>query len=66
MKIRFEITGDEIEDRDELFIYVLARDNYNKIFQALNHIRSRLKYQDPSEEEIKTLEELREILNIEI
>ncbi len=59
----FTVEGDYYEDQDELAVQLQASKNAIKISDALDEIRSRLKYgEDISEEEEKTLERIRGVL----
>lgn len=64
MKYKIEFEGDYYEEFDELRRIAAFREMDKAIYEALSLIRQRLKYQNPAEEEVQTLERLREILYI--
>lgn len=64
MKYKIEFEGDYYEEFDELRRIAAFREMDKAINIALSLIRQRLKYQNPTEEEVQTLERLREILYI--
>lgn len=66
MKARIEFSGDFFEDKDDFKMIVHVYDMMIAIHDAKNAIRSRLKYgEGVSDQEEKTLEEIRELLFIE-
>ena len=62
MKFEFKVSGDSYEDRQDINIYVHAHDLYCATVDALDLIRTRLKHEEPSEEEEEFLEKIREAL----
>lgn len=57
----FKVTGDESEKID-LQIYTSAQDMYMSIHEALQYLRTTLKYTELSKDEETRLEEIRRIL----
>lgn len=53
------------EERDEYDITIKAGEYHSRIHDALHKIRGRLKHGTPGEDEVATLEELRDILWID-
>ena len=63
MKYKFEIEGDFFEDKDEMNLFIHARDLYCQIHDADMAIRSRLKHHENMlDDERNFLEKLRESL----
>lgn len=62
MKYKIEFEGDYYEDFHELREIVGIREMSRAIHDAQEIIRSRLKYQEPSEAEVEILEQIRSAL----
>ena len=67
MKFKISYEGEMYEDEDSMKIILHATDMYSAINSARQEIRSRLKHYDGpmSDEEVRFLEELQEILWID-
>jgi hypothetical protein len=58
------ISFDTFEDRDELDMYMNAPRMHKNASDALNYIRSEIKYKELSDETVAALERVRDILYI--
>ena len=65
MKYKIEFEGDYYEDFNELREIVSIREMARAIHDAQEIIRSRLKYKEPSEQEVEILEQIRSALYVE-